>query len=54
MSFKFWRVLHLIAKLGRPLLRLAGVKDSTVAGKVAEGAEKVDAALTEEQNTKPK
>lgn len=42
----WWRkALSVVAAVGRPLLRLAGVKGGTVAGKVAEGAEIVDKAL---------
>lgn len=49
MSFKPWEVLraaiHVIARAGRPILKLLGVKGGTVAGKVQEGAEIIDPLL---------
>jgi len=40
----FWKVLNAVARFGPLVLRLAGVKSGTVAGKIVEGAEIVDAA----------
>ena len=42
---KFWRVFRIFATVAKPLLKLVGVKESSVAGKVAEGAAIVDAAV---------
>jgi hypothetical protein len=46
---KFRRWLGWAAKLARPLLRLIGVKDKTVAGKVAEGIEVIDKVIPPEK-----
>jgi hypothetical protein len=42
-------ILGVIAKLGRPLLRLVGVKGGTVASKAAEAVEEIDKALPPEE-----
>ena len=42
MGFRPFRVVHILARIGRPLLRLFGIGEKTVAGKVVEAAEIVD------------
>jgi hypothetical protein len=39
MGFKPFKFLRALARIGRPLLRLLGVKKGTVADKAAEGLE---------------
>lgn len=45
---KLGRILHKIVLL-RPLLKLLGVKDHTVAAKVGEGLQLVDRAVNEDE-----
>ena len=42
-------IVHAVAKMGKPLLRLAGVKKGSAADRVAEGAEVVDKYIHEEK-----
>lgn len=49
MHLRLRSILSVLAKVGRPLLRLAGVKGGTVADKAAEGAEILDHALPPEE-----
>lgn len=39
MGFKPFRLVRILARIGRPLLRLLGVKRGTAADKAAEAAE---------------
>ena len=50
---KFWRIFRIFATVAKPLLKLAGIKESSVAGKVAEGAAIVDAAVKDEEQKRP-
>ncbi len=45
MGFNPFRLVHVLARVGRPLLRLFGVKRGTVPDKVAEAAEVLDPIL---------
>lgn len=49
---KFWTIFHVVAKVARPILSLVGVKPKTAAGKIAEGLEVVDQAISEGEKKK--
>ena len=49
---KFWKVLHIIAKLAKPILAIAGVKSKTVAAKTAEAMSEADKAVSQEEPSK--
>lgn len=53
MGFKPWKVLSILAKLGRPILDILGVKKGTVAQKAAEVAEVVDQTISPSGGTPP-
>jgi hypothetical protein len=44
--------IRILARVGRPLLALIGVKSKTVAGKVVEGAEILDPLLGQDPTPK--
>ena len=48
MGLNLRKALHVFALLGRPVLRIFGVKDKSVASKVAEAAEVADKVLPED------
>lgn len=53
MAFRLWRVLYVIARLGRPVLRILGVKGGTAAEKAAEVAEVLDETIGPSCETQP-
>ena len=45
MGFKPFKAIRLLARIGRPLLRLFGIGDKTVAGKAVAAAEILEPVL---------
>jgi len=53
MGFKPFRLVHILARIGRPLLLLLGVKRGTVADKAAEAAEILAPLTPDDTDTQP-
>ena len=52
MGFNPFRALHLLARIGRPILRILGVKKKSVVSDAIEIVEVVDSAASDESNPK--
>lgn len=52
MRFNPLKILRYVARLGRPLLAIVGIKPKTLAGKIAEAAETIDSAVKEIEERK--